>query len=98
MLIGPTKTNWRAHFEFGTSQMSARPFIEPAFHARKGEALQILADDFERAERVITDIKTGSGPPSWPTLIWLNFGNDKTEMCQSTNLLLVILRSSLSYF
>lgn len=53
VLIGPTKkTNWRAHFlEFGTSQMSARPFIEPAFHARKGEALQILADEFRKGLR-----------------------------------------------
>lgn len=53
VLIGPTKkTSWRAHFlEFGTSKMSAKPFVEPAFHARKGEALQTLADEFRKGLR-----------------------------------------------
>ena len=50
VLIGPNrKTGWRAHFlEFGTSKMSAKPFVEPAFHEKKGEALQILADEMRR--------------------------------------------------
>ncbi len=46
------KTNWRLHFlEYGTSKMSARPFKEPAFHAKKGEALRILADEFRKGLR-----------------------------------------------
>lgn len=53
VLIGPgRKTGWRAHFpEFGTSKMPARPFAEPAFHAKKKEALQTLAHDFREALR-----------------------------------------------
>lgn len=53
VLIGPTKkTSWRAHFlEFGASHMTARPFIEPAYHARKGEALRTLADEFRKGLR-----------------------------------------------
>ncbi|WP_309479084.1 HK97-gp10 family putative phage morphogenesis protein [Brevibacillus agri] len=50
VLIGPTKkTGWRVHFlEFGTSKMSAQPFVEPAFHEKKGDALQILADEMRK--------------------------------------------------
>lgn len=50
VLVGATKrTSWRGHFlEWGTSKMTAQPFAEPAFHARKGEALQILADEFRK--------------------------------------------------
>lgn len=53
VLIGPTKkVGWRAHFlEFGTSKMSARPFAEPSFHEKKGEALQILADEMRKGLR-----------------------------------------------
>ncbi|MBP1907079.1 HK97 gp10 family phage protein [Paenibacillus turicensis] len=41
------RTSWRTHFEeFGTSKQSARPFKEPAFQARKGAALQIIANTF----------------------------------------------------
>lgn len=41
------KTSWRTHFEeFGTSKQTARPFKEPAFRARKGAALQIIANTF----------------------------------------------------
>lgn len=46
------KTSWRLHFlEYGTSKMSARPFKEPAFHAKKREALQTLADEFRKGLR-----------------------------------------------
>lgn len=43
------KTSWRMHFlEWGTSNMPAQPFKEPAFHAKKGQALRILADEFRK--------------------------------------------------
>lgn len=46
------RTSWRLHFlEFGTSKMAARPFKEPAFHAKKREALQVLADEFRKGLR-----------------------------------------------
>lgn len=50
VLVGPgRKTGWRAHFlEYGTSKMSAQPFVEPSFHEKKGESLQILADGFRK--------------------------------------------------
>lgn len=50
VLIGTTrKTGWRAHFlEFGTSKMPAYPFAEPAFHAKKKEALWTLVEEFRR--------------------------------------------------
>lgn len=50
VLVGPTrKTGWRAHFlEFGTSKMSAQPFVENSFHEKKGEALQTLADEMRK--------------------------------------------------
>ncbi|MED1642268.1 HK97 gp10 family phage protein [Brevibacillus agri] len=53
VLIGPTKkVGWRGHFlEFGTSKMSARPFAEPSFHEKKGEALQTLADEMRKGLR-----------------------------------------------
>lgn len=53
VLIGSTKrTSWRGHFlEWGTSKQPARPYVEPAFHARKGEALRILADEFRKGLR-----------------------------------------------
>lgn len=41
------KTSWRGHFlEFGTSKMSAQPYKEPAFRARRAQALQAMADEF----------------------------------------------------
>jgi HK97 gp10 family phage protein len=35
-------------FEFGTSKLSAEPWCEPSLHAKKGEALQALADEFRK--------------------------------------------------
>lgn len=41
------KTSWRVHFvEYGTSTQSARPFKEPAFRARKGQALAAMVEVF----------------------------------------------------
>lgn len=38
---GKNKAGWRAHFiEFGTSKMSAKPFLRPAFEGSEDEALQ----------------------------------------------------------
>ncbi|KKC49534.1 hypothetical protein VE23_24855 [Paenibacillus sp. D9] len=50
VLIGPDKkVSWRAHFpEFGTSRQPATPYIAPAYHAKKREALQILADELRK--------------------------------------------------
>ncbi|MGG1534513.1 HK97-gp10 family putative phage morphogenesis protein [Brevibacillus agri] len=50
VLIGPAKkTGWRAHFlEYGTSRMAPAPFVEPSFHEKKGEALNILADEMRK--------------------------------------------------
>lgn len=46
------KTSWRVHFtEFGTSKVSAQPFKEPAFHARKGAALNIMVETFREGLR-----------------------------------------------
>ncbi|ABQ23661.1 HK97-gp10 family putative phage morphogenesis protein [Clostridium kluyveri] len=44
--VGPGKeTNWRAKFpEFGTSKMSARPFMGPAYENKKDEAKQIIKE------------------------------------------------------
>ncbi|RNB90159.1 HK97 gp10 family phage protein [Brevibacillus nitrificans] len=54
VLIGPNKkVSWRAHFiEFGTSNQSAQPFIEPAFREKKDEALQILAEELRKGLRI----------------------------------------------
>ena len=50
VLVGPNKkVSWRAHFpEFGTSNQPAEPYIEPAFRAKKAEALQTIADVLRR--------------------------------------------------
>ncbi|MBO9596371.1 MAG: HK97 gp10 family phage protein [Cohnella sp.] len=50
VLVGPgKKTAWRAHFpEFGTTKMTAKPFVYPAFHEKKDEALAAIADEFRR--------------------------------------------------
>ncbi|WP_246053936.1 HK97-gp10 family putative phage morphogenesis protein [Paenibacillus anaericanus] len=46
------KTSWRTHLlEFGTSKMSAQPYKEPAFHARKGAALNIMVETFREGLR-----------------------------------------------
>lgn len=44
--IGPSaKTGWRAKFlEFGTSKMTAKPFIQPAIDEERGEAFKEMAD------------------------------------------------------
>lgn len=34
---------WR-HVEFGTVKMAAKPFLRPAFEARKGQAVDAIAD------------------------------------------------------
>jgi len=53
VLVGPSKeTGWRAHFlEFGTKKMRARPFAEPAFHAKKSEAMQVMVEEFRKGLR-----------------------------------------------
>lgn len=38
-------------FEFGTSKLDKQPWAEPAFHARKKEALQTLADEYRKGLR-----------------------------------------------
>lgn len=50
VLIGGTKkTNWRWYFqEYGTSQQSAAPFVEPGFEEGKNEAQSILAEEFRK--------------------------------------------------
>jgi HK97 gp10 family phage protein len=50
ILIGPDKkVSWRAHFpEFGSSKQSATPYIEPAFHAKKREALEVIAEELRK--------------------------------------------------
>ena len=50
VLIGPTKaTSWRGHWlEWGTSRTPAQPHVEPAYHARKGQALMAIAEEFRR--------------------------------------------------
>src|SRR5690606_16169574 len=53
VLVGPGKeTGWRAHFlEFGTKHMHARPFIYPAFHVKRSQAMQIMAEEFRKGLR-----------------------------------------------
>jgi HK97 gp10 family phage protein len=48
--VGPgKKTKWRAHFlEFGTKNMTAKPFIEPALINRKSQVLEKIADVIRR--------------------------------------------------
>lgn len=53
VLIGPTrKTGWRGHFlEYGTTKMSARPFVYPGFRESADEALKAMADSFREGLR-----------------------------------------------
>jgi len=53
ILIGATKsTSWRGHWlEWGTSRTPAQPHVEPAFHARKGDAVRIMAEEFAKGLR-----------------------------------------------
>ena len=42
---GKNKAGWRAHFiEFGTSKMSAKPFLRPAFEASENKSLDDAKD------------------------------------------------------
>ena len=34
--------------EFGTSKMSARPFLQPAYESKKSEAIRILKEEFQK--------------------------------------------------
>ena len=34
--------------EFGTSKMPARPFLQPAYESKKGEAIRILKEEFQK--------------------------------------------------
>lgn len=53
VLVGSTKrTSWRGHLlEWGSSKMNARPYVEPAFHAKKRQALQALIDGLRKGLR-----------------------------------------------
>lgn len=43
------KTGWRGHFlEFGTSKMSPQPWAGPGFEEGKGEAKQIIKEEFRK--------------------------------------------------
>lgn len=50
VLVGPNKhVSWRAHWhEYGTSTQPARPFIEPAYIAKRKIALQTIADELRK--------------------------------------------------
>ena len=42
---GKNKAGWRAHFiEFGTSKMSAKPFLRPAFESSENKSLDAAKD------------------------------------------------------
>lgn len=42
---GKNKAGWRAHFiEFGTSKMSAKPFLRPAFQVSENKSLDAAKD------------------------------------------------------
>jgi HK97 gp10 family phage protein len=53
VLIGPNKhVSWRAHWhEYGTSKQQAKPFIEPAYIAKRRESLQVIADELRKGLR-----------------------------------------------
>ena len=34
--------------EFGTSKMPARPFLQPAYESKKGEAIRIMKEEFRK--------------------------------------------------
>lgn len=51
ILIGPSQQGpaFRAHFlEYGTSKMSAKPFMRPTFEQQKSRLEQIIADELRR--------------------------------------------------
>jgi HK97 gp10 family phage protein len=49
--VGPGKeTNWRSKFiEFGTSKMTAKPFMGPAYESKKGEVKEIIKQELRNA-------------------------------------------------
>jgi HK97 gp10 family phage protein len=51
ILVGPSQQgpSYRAHFvEFGTSKMSAKPFMRPTFEQEKSKLESIMADEIRR--------------------------------------------------
>lgn len=51
ILVGPSQQGpaFRAHFlEFGTSRMSAQPFIRPAFEQQKSKIERIMAEEIRK--------------------------------------------------
>jgi len=56
------ETAWRAKFlEFGTTKMSAKPFIEPALQNKKREALNIIAQKLKEVLGL------------WINSLWIHF-------------------------
>lgn len=53
VLVGPDKkVSWRARFpEFGTSKMTARPFVEPGYRQEKDATLQRIAEGVRKELR-----------------------------------------------
>jgi HK97 gp10 family phage protein len=48
--VGPIKTAWRAKFlEFGTSKMTAKPFMSPAYERNKQNIQKIIQSSIEGA-------------------------------------------------
>ncbi|PYG84810.1 HK97 gp10 family phage protein [Ruminiclostridium sufflavum DSM 19573] len=49
--VGPGKdTNWRAKFlEWGTSKMTARPFLQPAYEKNKKNIIEIIIQKLREA-------------------------------------------------
>jgi len=48
--VGPIKTAWRAKFlEFGTSKMTAKPFMGPAYEQNKQNIQKIIQSSIEEA-------------------------------------------------
>ena len=51
--VGPSKGQgfYGKYLEFGTKKMAAKPFIEPAFLAKRKEAMDVIAEVIEEAIR-----------------------------------------------
>ena len=55
---GKNKAGWRAHFiEFGTSKMSAKPFMRPAFEQSENESLNAAKEYI--AKRIPQEVAKG---------------------------------------